>query len=1013
MRLSSVGSAYAIGAGAGGRAGRGGLSVKKLCVVIIAWIACSIAGRAAAQDTTGTIAGRIVDAQGLAVPGVTVTATGSQGAKTAVTDGEGRFTVPFLTPGPYEVHAELQGFQPVHRREIQVRVGQTVEVPLTIQVGELKETVQVVSSPPTVDTTSTTIGAHLDSATLSRLPVGRRFSDTLYLAPGVSTGGSVGIANPSIEGSSGLENQYVVDGVNITNGGYGALGSYSIVFGSLGNGTPYDFMQEVQVKTGGYEAEFGQATGGVINVVTKSGSNALKGSAFGYSRPHALESAYDTVQGIEGTVNAVASRLSDVGATVGGPIVRDRLFFFGAIDPQWQTNTFVAPQGFPLLSLGDVDRDRRITNYAAKATWQGTSAHRVDASFFGDPATGAMGPQRTSSLLKQTTSGYSSLEYGGHNQTVHYDGVLTPHFLVDASIGRALNRILETPSVNEWQVTDFRVTPRIVTGGLGFYEAGNRSNNWQLQAKATHIVAGYGEHQVRYGFDYEHLDFSQLLQYSGPTFTAPTGQQTATGATVDIIPDPAYGQIYHVSRASLTSARPTTQRYAALFVEDQWKIGNSLTIRPGVRYEQETLSGTIVQDFSLKNNWAPRVGVVWDPTSAGKAKVFANYGRYYGRVPSDLASRALSSDAAITADYFDQNLTRPVPNGTVTTNAATGATTTTHFTLLGAGADDIDPDAKLSYYNEWVVGTEYALPHGLDLGVRYVHRDIGRVLEDVQPYPIAAVSLGLPGAATANYVLTNPGPGTPVVQDIPGATISFESPVHDFNAVEFTANKRLANNWSLNASYRWSRLTGNFEGFFRNDNGQSDPGITSLYDYPTNDPTYATIGALGFGYVGDIRFLGSAGNGPLPLDRTHDVKLYGTYAFDFGLNLSLGFELESGAPLTAFAAHPVYDDGGEIPLTPRGAGFQTSNGFQTRTPWTRPVNAEASYLLKIGGRTLQLIGGAFNIFNTQTVLDYHSFSELQFGVPNPDFGVAGLSGVIGGQQFVAPRQFRVGVRFEF
>ena len=196
-----------------------------------------------------------------------------------------------------------------------------------------------------MDTTSTTIGANLDSATLSRLPVGRRFSDTLYLAPGVSTGGNVGVANPSIEGSSGLENQYVVDGVNITNGGYGALGSYSIVFGSLGNGTPFDFMQEVQVKTGGYEAEFGQATGGVINVVTKSGSNALKGSAFGYARPHSLESDYDTVQSVEGTVNTVASRLSDVGATVGGPVLRDRLFFFGAIDPQWETNTFVAPDG--------------------------------------------------------------------------------------------------------------------------------------------------------------------------------------------------------------------------------------------------------------------------------------------------------------------------------------------------------------------------------------------------------------------------------------------------------------------------------------------------------------------------------------------------------------------------------------------------------------------------------------------------------------------------------------------
>jgi hypothetical protein len=700
-----------------------------------------------------------------------------------------------------------------------------------MQIGEVKESVEVTAVSPTVDTTTTTIGATLDSVTLSRLPVGRRFSDTLYLAPGVSTGGTVGVANPSIEGSSGLENQYVIDGVNITNGGYGALGSYSIVFGSLGNGTPYDFMQEVQVKTGGYEAEFGQATGGVINVVTKSGSNAVKGSGFAYARPHGLESTYDTVHSVEGTVNTVASTLADAGATLGGAVVRNHLFFFGAIDPQWESRTFRAPEGFPLETLGDVDRKRHVTNYAAKGTWEVSGKHRIDASFFGDPAKGDMGPQRSSALLKNSTDGYSSLEYGGHNQTVRYSGVMNSHFLVEASLGRALNNILETPAVNAWEVRDARVTPRLITGGIGFYEAGNRSNNWQVQAKATNILNGIGEHQVRYGFNYDHLDFDELVQYTGPTFIAPNGQQTATGAIIDVIPDPSFGQIYHVTLASLTSARPTTQGYGAFFVEDDWKIGNTLTVRPGVRYEQETLDGTLIQGFTLKNNWAPRVGVIWDPSGSGRGKVFGNFGRYYARVPSDLAARALSSDAGITADYFDENLTKPVPDGTVTTNARTGA--------------------------------------------------------------------------------------------------------------------------------------------------------------------------------------GSAGSGPLPLDRPHDIKVYGSYDVRNRVNLSLGLELESGAPLTPFAAHPIYGGGGEIPLTVRGAGFQTSDGFRTRTPWTKPVNAEASYSFRAGGRDLRLIADVFNVFNTQTILDYNNFSEIEFGVPNADFGVAGASGVISGQQFATPRQLRVGVRYEF
>ena len=122
----------------------------------------------------------------------------------------------------------------------------------------------------------------------------------------------------------------------------------------------------------------------------------------------------------------------------------------------------------------------------------------------------------------------------------------------------------------------------------------------------------------------------------------------------------------------------------------------------------------------------------------------------------------------LSADYFDANLTKPVPDGTVTTNATNGKQTITHFRLLGAGADTIDPNTKLSYYNEWVLGSEYSVLKGIDVGVRYIHRDIGRVLEDVQPYPAVATSLGVEGAATANYLLTNPGPNTPVVQIMQG-----------------------------------------------------------------------------------------------------------------------------------------------------------------------------------------------------------------------------------------------------
>ena len=163
----------------------------RISALVLAFV-LAFTGLAAAQGTTGTISGRIVDPQGLAVPGVTVTVTGAQGAKTGVTDGSGRFTVPFLIPGTYSMKAELQGFKGIEQKDIVVRLEQTVDLPLTMQVGGLTETVEVTGASPVVDTQTTTAGANLDSVMLSRLPVGRSLAETLYVAPGVSSGGGTG-----------------------------------------------------------------------------------------------------------------------------------------------------------------------------------------------------------------------------------------------------------------------------------------------------------------------------------------------------------------------------------------------------------------------------------------------------------------------------------------------------------------------------------------------------------------------------------------------------------------------------------------------------------------------------------------------------------------------------------------------------------------------------------------------------------------------------------------------------
>jgi hypothetical protein len=325
----------------------------------------------------------------------------------------------------------------------------------------------------------------------------------------------------------------------------------------------------------------------------------------------------------------------------------------------------------------------------------------------------------------------------------------------------------------------------------------------------------------------------------------------------------------------------------------------------------------------------------------------------------------------------------------------------------------------MSYVDEFVVGLDrQVLPH-TSVGFNYIHRNTGRVLEDVANCPMAAYFEDATSGICKNvsYILTNPTSATAINPDVIAADpsfadVAFADPRHVYDAVELTWNSRFANNWSALASYRWSRLRGNFEGFYRDDNGQSDPGISSLYDFPQNDPTYTSVGVPQFGFDGDIRFLGDP-NGILPLDRPQQFKVYGQYMWH-DLNLGLGLFAGSGAPLTPLTTNPAYGNGGEIPTAARASGIQTVDGFKTRTPFQRQLDFQAAYDWKLGGdRRVTLLADIFNLFDQQIVQNYDTFTSLTFGAgPNPNFGQP-TSQILSGPQIQAPRQIRIGARFSF
>jgi hypothetical protein len=985
------------------------------------------AGVAVAQETTtGSLMGQVVDAQHGVLAGAVVTLTSGQGSKTFTTDANGHFFAPFLTPGKYAAKVELPGFSPVEQHNIDVRLGQRLELSFTLTLGNVQEVVEVVGEAPVVNTGSTTTGGNLAADDLKRLPIGRGFTSTLYLVPGVSDSSGVGNANPSISGMSGLDNAYVVDGVNITDEGYGGVGVYSISYGSLGSGVTQDFIKETQVKTGGFEAEYGMATGGVVNVVTQSGTNAFHGAVFGYLRPDKFESSFKQLSTPLGNANYVGTQATDFGVSLGGPLIKDKLFAFGVFNPQFTRETYRATANLPLAGQ-NFDRKRHAYSYAGKLSYQLSPNHHLDFTAFGDPSKGDLGPQSAATLRGNNTDAFSALDYGTHNQAVKYDGILSPKWLIEITGSHNQNHFSEFPLANTPSVTD--QTGR-TTGGLGFF-TNTASHRWDAQLKSTNIFDAGGHHEIRYGVDYENMTYQVANEYTGQPFLLSNGQMTVTGPAILIQTDPVFGLIYDAIRANTQNLHAVPQRYISGFLQDTWQIGR-LTIRPGVRYESQKLSGNpplchandtqiglfdgsgglVPCSFTFGSNFAPRIGATYDITGKGRSKLYGSFGRFYVRIPNDLAARSFSADSGITtADYFDPGLTQPVPNGVL------AAGRTVHLVTAGVGIDIVDPKSKLTYSQEFLAGFEYAVGP-VNLGVRYIHRSIPRVLEDSANAAVVGYFLGaLP--PTVNYILTNITATNPVIPQLPGLTpgISSVDPIHKYDAVEVTANKTFSHNWQLLASYRWSKLQGNFEGFFRSDNGQSDPAITSLFDFPINDPSYTAIGVPQFGFGGDIRFQGCQfGCGVLPNDRTHQFKLYGNYTFA-NINLGAGVNAGTGRALTGLWANPVYGNPGEIPDAVRGSGIQTAtDGFLKRTKFEFTVDARVDYTFKFGSQGRQhfiLSADIFNLLNSQNPTWYDVYHDAGYLVPNPNFGQALFGGNGSLPAFQTPRQIRVGARFDW
>src|ERR1043165_6852341 len=291
----------------------------------IQWIAAPPA--AAQSTTTGAIQGKVTDADtGEALAGVTVVVTSPvlQGTQTAISDENGLYKVAELPPGDYLVTFYINQLT-VQRPDIKVGLDKTTPVFQKIKLSQAAgEIVRIHDTPPSIDPTSTTQGITIDKSYLKNMPVpGRTFESALGAAAGSQNDG-LGVA---FSGSSSLENQYIVDGLNTT----------GLTFGTVGSPVINDFIEEIEVVTGGYNAEYGRATGGVVNVVTKTGSNEFKGSIFSTVQPGFLTAPAQRTPINSSSIDATANSayIADIGFELGGPIIRDRLWFFVGFAPSF------------------------------------------------------------------------------------------------------------------------------------------------------------------------------------------------------------------------------------------------------------------------------------------------------------------------------------------------------------------------------------------------------------------------------------------------------------------------------------------------------------------------------------------------------------------------------------------------------------------------------------------------------------------------------------------------------
>jgi len=972
-----------------------------------------------AQEQRGSIEGVVKDASGAVLPGATVDATANGRVSSTTTDAVGVYRFPSLAPGNYRVSANLQGFVAKEVVEVRVALGQVKKVDFALPLAGVAETVTVTAETPLVDVRSTSRQANIRAEQVELLPKGRDFTSLVTQAPGANQENKLG--GLSIDGASAGENRYIIDGIETTNLRNGTSGKNLIA----------DFVEEVQVKSSGYTAEYGGATGGVINAITKSGTNEWRGSALFNYQGSSLAGARKPSLRQNLTNSDIAEYITypkddesriEPGFSLGGPIMKNRAWFFGAYLPVIETTTrSVSPStaGNPSASTNSVEQKTPAQNITANITSQLSNSVRGRVSYNNSwredngllPALTGTDPAGTNYSKISKFPNYSvsgNLDWvasprfflglrGGYYMADQHDSNVTEQPRIVFSTGNNIG-LLDTP-VSLQRSTGFQNIPdnRKVTR--------DQQTRLYFQADGTLYANAGGAHQVKFGVQADRVGNDVLSGESANLvrirWNTPLGGLRGPYGYYQVRSNGVSPKQGFITEGNIHTTN------IGLFVQDSWTLNNKLTINAGVRTERERVptysAGADIPEFGLefsfKDKLAPRVGFAYDINGDGKWKAYGSWGVFYDIFKLELPRGSFGGDKWLeyyyTLDTPDwQNLTAgancpPACNGTLIRGPI-------DFRHPSFGSDAIDPDLKPMKLQEASAGLEHQLNDVMAVSVRYVHKQVDRAIEDTG---------ALDAQGNEIYIIANPGFNL--------AELAFTNPnvqnpkaVRDFDSVEFAFDKKYADNWYLRAGYTWSRLYGNYSGLSQSDeNGRTSPNVGRLWDYP----------------LMMFQDGGKAALGPLATDRPHQFKTQFIYMFGFGTSVGLNEYVASGLPVTREIG--IYAPN-NLPVQYLGRG---SDG---RTPLFSQTDLLVQHGFKVGGsREVQLSLNVINLFNQGTAVAKYSTYHKTNGV-TPDetlfyTGRQNLADLIVSQKvvkdprflmdsaFQSPLQARIAVRFLF